>query len=67
MQNIQNRVWALEVEILADLIYNSEKSLKIIDQDIFFDTRKSGKSKMNIIILVKLLIFITISFGKKLI
>ena len=61
------KLYANGYKILADLIYNSEKSLKIFDQDIFFDTRKSGKSKMNIIILVKLLIFITISFGKKLI
>ena len=63
----KKKLYANGYKILADLIYNSEKSLKIFDQDIFFDTRKSGKSKMNIIILVKLLIFITISFGKKLI
>ena len=63
----KKKLYANGYKILADLIYNSEKSLKILDQDIFFDTRKSGKSKMNIIILVKLLIFITISFGKKLI
>ena len=63
----KKKLYANGYKILADLIYNSEKSLKILDQDIFFDTRKSGKSKMNIIILIKLLIFITISFGKKLI
>ena len=63
----KKNLYANGYKILADLIYNSEKSLKIFDQDIFFDTRKSGKSKMNINILVKLVIFISISFGKKLI
>ena len=62
----KKKLYANGYKILADLIYNSDESLKIFDQDIFFDTRKSGKSKMNIIILIKLLIFIIISFGKKL-
>ena len=62
----KKKLYANGYKILADLIYNSDKSLKIFDQDIFFDTRKSGKSKMNIIILIKLLIFIIISFRKKL-
>ena len=63
----KRKLYANGYKILADLIYNSSKSLKIFDQDIFFDTRKSGRSKMNIIVLVKLLVFIIISFGKKLI
>ncbi len=61
----KKKLYANGYKILADLIYNSDKSLKIFDQDIFFDTRKSGKSKMNISILIKLIIFIIISFGKK--
>ena len=63
----KKKLYANGYKILADLIYNSDKTLKILDQDIFFDTRKSGKSKMNVIILIKLLIFIMISFKKKLI
>ncbi len=62
----KKKLYANGYKILADLIYNSDKTLNILDQDIFFDTRKSGKSKMNINILIKLLIFIMISFGKKL-
>ncbi len=63
----KKKLYANGYKILADLIYNSDKTLNILDQDIFFDTRKSGKSKMNVIILLKLLIFIIISFRKKLI
>ncbi len=63
----KKKLFANGYKILSDLIYNSSKSLKIFDQDIFFDTRKSGKSKMNLIILIKLLVFILISFGKKII
>jgi dolichol-phosphate mannosyltransferase len=49
-------------KILADLIYSSQESLKILDQNIFFDTRKSGKSKMNFTVLIQLMIFILRSF-----
>ena len=49
-------------KILADLIYSSKNPLKIVDQNIFFDSRKSGKSKMNITVLIQLIIFIIRSF-----
>lgn len=49
-------------KILADLIYSSKYPLKIVDQNIFFDSRKSGKSKMNITVLIQLIIFIIRSF-----
>ena len=45
-------------KILADLIYSSQENLKILDCEIYFDSRKSGKSKMNLLVLLQLLIFI---------
>tara|TARA_Y100000590_G_C15544798_1_gene948451 strand:- start:264 stop:986 length:723 start_codon:yes stop_codon:yes gene_type:complete len=45
-------------KILADLIYSSKKKLKIGDVDINFKLRNSGKSKMNLGILLKLIIFV---------
>ena len=52
-------------KILADLIYSSNSPLKVIDKDIFFDKRKSGKSKMNIKVLFQLIIFIINKFFKR--
>ncbi len=49
-------------KILADLIYSTPEKLKILDCDIFFDSRKSGKSKMNLLVLLQLLLFIIKSF-----
>ena len=49
-------------KILADIIYSSPEKLKILDCDIFFDSRKSGKSKMNLLVLLQLIIFIIKSF-----
>ena len=49
-------------KILADLIYSSPTRLKIVDCEIFFDSRKSGKSKMNLLVLLQLMIFILRSF-----
>lgn len=63
--NNRKKLYGNGYKILADLIYTSEEQLKIIDQNIFFDTRKSGKSKMNIVVLLQLLIFIVLSFMKK--
>lgn len=60
-------LYARGYKILADLIYSSKNELKIIDRNIFFDTRKSGKSKMNILVLITLLIFILRVFFAKLI
>ena len=36
-------------KILADIIYSCPEKLKILDCDIFFDSRKSGKSKINLL------------------
>lgn len=52
-------------KILADLIFSSRQKLNIMDQDIFFETRKFGKSKMNLTVLFQLLIFIFRSFVLK--
>jgi len=49
-------------KILADIIYSCPEKLKILDCDIFFDSRKSGKSKMNLLVLLQLIIFIIKSF-----
>ena len=52
-------------KILADLIYSTQQSLKILDCEIYFDSRKSGKSKMNLLVLLQLLIFILKNFLSK--
>ena len=52
-------------KILADLIYSTQESLKILDCEIYFDSRKSGKSKMNLSVLLQLLIFILKIFLSK--
>lgn len=57
-----NNLYLRGYKILADLIYSSKNSLKIVDQNIFFDSRKSGKSKMSITVLIQLIIFIIRSF-----
>ena len=61
----RKRLYAKGYKILADLIFSSKVPLKIFDQNIFFDRRKSGKSKMNIMVLIQLIIFIIRSFLKK--
>ena len=58
----KKKLFAKGYKILADLIYSTEEKLNILDHNIFFDTRKSGKSKMNISVLIKLLIFIFRNF-----
>lgn len=62
----KSNLFAKGYKILADLIYSSKDELKIIDRNIFFDTRRSGKSKMNILVLIRLLIFILRVFLMKL-
>ena len=52
-------------KILSDLIYSSERNLKIKDVTIRFDRRISGKSKMNLSILLILIYFIFSRFVKK--
>ena len=60
-----NFLYGAGYKILADLIYSSNSQLKVIDKDIFFDKRKSGKSKMNIKVLFQLIIFIIYKFFKR--
>ena len=57
-----NNLYLKGYKILADLIYSSKNPLKIVDQNIFFDSRKSGKSKMHITVLIQLIVFIIRSF-----
>ena len=45
-------------KILSDLIYSSKDNLKMKDVTIRFDRRISGKSKMNLSILIILIYFI---------
>ena len=61
----KKNLYGVGYKILADLIYSSNSSLKVIDKDIFFDKRKSGKSKMNIKVLFQLIIFIISKFFKR--
>ena len=42
-------------KILLDIIYSSDSSIKIVDVDINFKTRKTGHSKMNLMVLIKLI------------
>ena len=52
-------------KILADILYNSSGSLKIIDYDIEFGHRLKNKSKMNFKILIILLEFLLKTFIKR--
>ena len=61
----KKKLYGLGYKILADLIYSSNTTLKVADQNIFFDKRKSGKSKMNIKVLFQLITFIINKFFKK--
>ncbi|RPG12284.1 MAG: hypothetical protein CBD92_002330 [Pelagibacteraceae bacterium TMED232] len=58
----KKKLFAKGYKILADLIYSTPKKLKIIDCEIYFDLRKSGKSKMNLIVLLRLILFIIRTF-----
>ena len=61
----KKKLYGAGYKILADLIYSSSDKLKIADKDIFFDKRKSGKSKMNISVLLQLIIFVMTKFFKR--
>jgi len=61
----KKNLYGVGYKILADLIYSSNNTLKIKDKDIFFDKRRSGKSKMNIWVLFQLIIFIIIKSIKR--
>tara|TARA_B100001250_G_scaffold394868_1_gene399221 strand:- start:378 stop:1088 length:711 start_codon:yes stop_codon:yes gene_type:complete len=61
----KKKMFVLGYKILSDLIYASKKDIKIKDVPIVFDRRISGKSKMNFLILIQLLLFIIFRFVKK--
>ena len=61
----KKKLYGKGYKILADLIYSSDRKLMILDQNIYFNIRKSGHSKMNINVLFQLLIFILRSFLNK--
>ncbi len=61
----KNQLFSSGYKILSDLIYSSKERLKIKDVPIRFDQRNSGKSKMNLSILIILIYFILIKFIKK--
>ena len=52
-------------KILLDLIYSINYKIKVVDVVINFKTRKLGKSKMNLKILIFLIYVITTKFFKK--
>ena len=61
----RKKLFSLGYKILSDLIYSSKNDLKIKDVNIRFDRRISGKSKMNLSILLILIYFIFSRFVKK--
>ena len=63
--NNKNQLFSSGYKILSDLIYSSKERLKIKDIPIRFDQRNSGKSKMNLSILIILIYFILTKFIKK--
>ena len=63
--NNKNQLFSSGYKILSDLIYSSKERLKIKDVPIRFDQRNSGKSKMNLSILIILIYFILTKFINK--
>ena len=61
----KKKLFSSGYKILSDLIYSSKNNLKIKDVNIRFDRRISGKSKMNLSILLILIYFIFSRFVKK--
>ena len=61
----KKKLFSSGYKILSDLIYSSKHDLKIKDVNIRFDRRISGKSKMNLSILLILIYFIFSRFVKK--
>ena len=49
-------------KVLLDLLYINNQKIKVIDVKINFDSRMKGKSKMNLIVLLRLILFIIRSF-----
>ena len=52
-------------KVLMDLLYLNDEKKRIFDKKINFDTRKKGKSKMNLKILFLLLYMILFKFYAK--
>ena len=52
-------------KVLMDLLYLNDEKKRIFDVKINFDTRKKGKSKMNLKILLLLLYMILFKFYAK--
>ena len=61
----KKKLFSSGYKILSDLIYSSKNNLKIKDVTIRFDRRISGKSKMNLSILLILIYFVFSRFVKK--
>ena len=64
IKKTKNNLSKIGYKILLDLIYSSNKDIRIVDVDINFKTRNRGYSKMNLKILFILLYVIFIKFLK---
>jgi len=62
----KKKLFSKGYKILSDLIYSSNKDLKIHDLFINFNLRKNGKSKMNLKVLLNVILFIGYNFYRKL-
>lgn len=62
--NNEKKLYGKGYKILADLIY-SNNNIKILDEEIDFDRRTKGKSKMNFKVLLHLILLIFFKFVKK--
>ena len=58
----KKRLFGKGYKILLDIIHSSAEKISILDQNIYFDSRKKGKSKMSIYVLVQLFNFLFRSF-----
>ena len=61
----KKRLFNKGYKVLMDLLYINDEKKKIFDVEINFDTRKKGKSKMNLKILLLLLNMILYKFYAK--
>ena len=61
----KKRLFNKGYKVLMDLLYINNQKKKIFDVEINFDTRKKGKSKMNLKILLLLLNMILFKFYAK--
>ena len=61
----KKRLFNKGYKVLMDLLYLNDEKKRIFDVKINFDTRKKGKSKMNLKILLLLLYMILFKFYAK--